>query len=238
MPDTAPEYEYKNPFNEEAEGIEIKHLGDLAGEMVYRLPGCSALMIRKELQQSWYEFASRTGILRFPMKMALVEGKRKYGLTAPCPAAISRVSGFMLAMEDADGVHPHRYEWAWHRIGYANNGEHATVLLDFNIDADFLKTDNRLLCKLECRPLVATEDIPAPMYARWGHAIVAGAMAHLCALNTNKYNYQVAGNRPWADPALAQQSQIEFENAINEASLDTMRDPRGNINAVNWEGWA
>jgi hypothetical protein len=139
MPDTAPEYEYKNPFNEEAEGIEIKHLGDLAGEMVYRLPGCSALMIRKELQQSWYEFASRTGILRFPMKVALVDGKRKYGLTAPCPAAISRVSEFMLAMEDADGVHPHRYEWVWHRIGYANNGEHATVILDFNIDADFLK---------------------------------------------------------------------------------------------------
>ena len=224
-----PDYEYRNPLNEEAEAIEIRHLGDLAGEMVYRLPGYSPLMIRKELQRAWVEFANRTGVLRFQVKTALVAGKRKYGFGSPVPATISRVWDIHFAYEDENGAVHHDPHQLWDKVGYANNGERATVILDFDIGEDDLQGRNRLCCLLECRPLVAGEDIPAPIYARWGHAIVAGAMAHLCSLG---------GGRPWADTALAQQSLIEFQNAMGEASRAAMGNGRGDISVVNREGWA
>ena len=224
-----PDYEYTSPTTAEAESIEIRHLGDLVGEMAYRLSGCNALTIRKELQHAWADFAARTGVLRFPARAALVAGCKRYTFAPPVDATVSAVRDIHLAFRDTDGnITPHRYRWLWRRYSYANAGSVVTIALDMDIDAAFLEADNLLLCLLECRPAIGSEDIPDFIYSRWSRAFVAGAMYRLCTMQ----------GKSWTDAAIAQQSLIEYENATNEAALEQIADKDGRVHVTNWEGWA
>jgi len=224
-----PDYEYISPTIAEAESIEMRHLGDLVGEIAYRLPGCPALVMRKELQNTWADFAARTGALCFPAKATLAKGRKKYGFAPPVDATVRAVKNIHLAYVDEDGhVSHHPYRWFWRRFSYANLGSAVSIVLDLEIDDAFLESDNLLLCKLECRPTIGSEDIPDFIFNKWARAIVVGTLYRLCSMP----------NHPWTNPAIATQSQIEYENATNEASIEQVEDRRGNINATNWEGWA
>jgi hypothetical protein len=224
-----PDYEYVNPTTAEAESIEIRHLGDLVGEMAYRLSGCPALVMRKELQNAWADFATQTGALSFPAKASLATGRRKYGFAPPVDATVRAVRDIHLAHVDEEGhVTHHPSPWFWKHYSYANMGSVVSIVLDFDIDEAFLEADNLLLCKLECRPTIGSEDIPDFIFDKWARAIVAGAMSRLCSMP----------NRPWTDASVAAQSSIEYRNAMNEASLDGIKNRRGNFNVTNLEGWA
>lgn len=224
-----PDYEFVSPTTAEAASIEVRHLGDLVGEMAYRLPGCNALAMRKELQNAWADFATQTGVLSFPVKARLAKGRKKYGFAPPVDATVRAVKGIHLGHVDEDGqITHHPSQWLWRHYSYANLGNAVSIVLDVEIDDAFLEVDNILLCLLECRPTIGSEDIPDFIFNKWARAIVAGAMYRLCSLP----------NHPWTDSALAAQSLIEYRNAMNEASLEKIAGKRGDLDVTNWEGWA
>lgn len=229
MPET-PDYEYRNPLDEDAVALEPRSLGDLAGEVVYLLPGCAPLMIRKELQNAWADFAARSGAFRFPMRRRLEKGVREYRFSPPADAAVREVRNLRFGFMDGEGgtVRLRPRFWMRHAVSWRCAGAEAVVRLAVAVDDAFLESDNFISLELECRPRVGSEDIPFFVYDRWGRAIVAGALQRLCSMP----------NRPWSDAAVAARSQVEYENALNEASLDLVENRRGEVNATNWEGWA
>ena len=83
--DTDGELAYTNPVSDAAattpaDPVENKNLGSLADDIIYRVPGCSDLMVRKLLQATWRDFAERACVMKHDFAAALVAGQKDYAL--------------------------------------------------------------------------------------------------------------------------------------------------------------
>lgn len=223
-------YVFKNPLKVEGHATDIRNLGDLAEEMVYRLPGCADLMIRKELQRTWSDFATRTRILRIPFKIELKSGCKNYIIPLDMDASIDRLINMHLAFEDETGItSSDDKEFFYRDWNFLRTLDYEpAIALNFKVDSNFLKRHNRIFGTAECLPKIGSEDIPAWIYDRFGRAIAEGAMKSLLSMQ----------GKPWADPAQAQQSLIVYENALNDAIMPDMENSRGEVDVTNREGWA
>ncbi len=220
--------EYKNALEENAVAANLRNLGSLADDMVYRLPGCDDVMVRKTLQAACRDFCERTSALRFHIPVTFDVGRRSYPVVAPCDCrvkAVREVKFFHLWVETVDGVEvTHKVFTPANRKWTVEPGP--VVVFTGAITEEFISSCTGFIAEVDCVPSMNSEDLPGPFVDQFGEAIVAGALSRLFAMQ----------NRPWTDAAQAASEKITFEKAVNEAAFQAI-GPRG-TDAVNYGGWA
>lgn len=195
---------WTGPLGEDSQPLQIVNLGSLAENMVYRLPGCSDLMIRKTLQNVYREFCKISTGLRMRADFTRLEGVRDYTLNPIFASVIDTVTDVSLStgtrlVANVDYV-------------LVAGGSFISVRLAEGLVTDLAGTGETVpTLQVECVlvPLLNCEEAPAWFLSRYADAIISGALYRLFAM----------GNKPWSDGSQAAQEQVSYNNALNEVRL-------------------
>jgi hypothetical protein len=207
---------HNTPLAVQSQPISLTNLGSLASEMVYRLPGCADLMIRKELQHAAIDFCRRSGAFIVEIE-ALFDENDVAALDVTYSAFVknvlsARIGNVMLRPES-------------YRV---TPGDPPFLTLMENM---FLPADEQESVVVEASlvPKSGCEDFPDDFLNRYGTGIVHGAMFRLHSMR----------GRPWADPTHATLEATEYQNALNDAALNVRRRGigPGDLNSRNQTPW-
>lgn len=182
-------------FDTEIETAEYDSLAKLAENMVFRLPGCADVMIRKCLASAYRDFCKRTCALKTSRTMTIDGTRRAYRVA---PMISDCIVDCVLA------VFIGRNELEKER--YSLNGDF--IVFDRGV---LPKDDETAEVRVECVeiPKISSEVAPQSFIDRHGDAITSGALSQLFAMT----------NRPWSDPAQAMACASEYENALTECRV-------------------
>lgn len=208
---------YINPLDVEVSALDFVNLGSFAEDMVYRLPGCSDLMIRKTLQIVYRDFCETTWALKATSKVELVEGIVSYRIIIPSQTYVYRV----ISVKRGGHVISQRNHFS------AVTGHPVTVVLA----QEPASSDTGVVLETEvvCVPTRGSEDLPSWFSDMYGSAIVSGALFRLFSM----------GKKPWSDGTQANTEGIAWQNALNDASAKSIEGSQvgnGKLNAINFEG--
>lgn len=191
-----------NSFEKDFEPPEMETVANLAEDMVFRLPGCADIMVRKALQRAYYDFARLSCAITTRMTVPLVEGQVIYGIAAQMP----RMQICAVRAVYVDG----------RKLG---KGEYATHYDAVTISSFSVVNSHRLLTVvMQEIPRFGEEDAPRWFIDRYREAIVAGALRNLFMMD----------GKPWANAAQAQQENIVWENYLTEARLNSNTEGTNN----------
>ena len=217
---------YKNPLTERNPEREDASVLSFAEELVYRLPGCPDITVRKALMDCWRQFADKTSCWKERPLIPLAAGGDTYAVPTMFGAAVKSLEGLAFCKLDDNGVRRGYRRMslfdAWHDQGgmlmirLADVPSETSVAAYPYIEARVVLLPNR-----------KSESAPQWVLDIYGPALAAGALYRL-ASQTNK---------PWGNAELAAQSFVEWNNALNRAAIRAI-SPSGRIDAHNYEGWA
>lgn len=187
-------------FDNVTETPEFGTLAKLAENLVYRLPGCSDLMILKTLREVYRDFVRRSCCLRTTRRILLEEGVRMYPVEPVYGQEVDTIVDVRLdsprrraiEFEAVDGdapciVIPERF--------VPNGGE-----------------DEYILVTVDELPSLESDKAPKWFIQKHGHSVCDGVMARLA----------IMANKPWSDPQAAQQYRLSYENAVGAAYLSSL----------------
>lgn len=184
-----------NSFEKEIETPEIDTVANLAEDMVYRLPGCTDIMIRKELQRAYYDFARLSCAITTKQVIHLHDGQVIYSI---CPQ-VPRMQICTVRAVYIDGRK-------------LTKGEYATHYDAITISSFALVEGHRhLVVVLQEVPHFGDEEAPRWFIDKYRQAIVAGALVRLFGMT----------GKPWTDAAQAQSEMITWENYLTEARVNS-----------------
>ena len=180
-------------FHEESESPEYGNIAAIAEDLVYRLPGCTDLMVRKTIRDVYRDFCRRTCVLKTRRKIEVVHGKSDYHLHAVHPGCMIdtvvevRLNGRVVDVEGFDfcGGDFIRLE----RRDLPEEGE------VYELDVTCIEV-----------PEIGSEVAPRLFVNRYGDAIVSGVLMRLMAMV----------GKPWSDEVQAAQNARLYENALTE----------------------
>lgn len=206
--------EARNP--ERADG----NLADLLDDMVYLLPSCPDLVMRKQLMKVWRLFAEKSGCWKEDVAIPLEAGRVMYPVVSAKGGEVRSVDSAWTVSrlgrrKAAPYVKAVRTEGGWAvavhgvpPIGF--DGEPPTLFL-----------------RVTLIPQRNSEAVPQSILDRHGADLAAGAVAYLA----------MQEGRPWANAVIAAQNLAEWQNALHDAAIRAIA-PNGEIDATNYEGWA
>lgn len=212
-------------FTTEWERPEFDSVPSLAEDMVYLLPGCDSVLIRKTLQATYRDFCRRSAALR---TWRQVEAEPHVRM---CPV-VPVLSGEIDCVTRVLFGHSRREVHDWRVAGDPPMLELPRVceryLLDEspgvvwvqdkpNVGALPVEVDDgdRRIVRVHLWveaveiPHIGEERAPKAFLRRYGDAIVDGALARLFSMS----------NRSWTDGEQARQHGIAYANALSEARL-------------------
>lgn len=189
-------------FDTEVEAPELESVASLAEAVVFRVPGCSDVMVRKALQNAYRDFCSRSCALRGRHCVVLENGRREYPIRTMSHGSVVAVAGIGVRFSEEFGRRLHRGECSFdagtsvlsvgRHLLPPKGGDYPQITLDVEtVEA----------------PRLGDEHAPAWFVQAHGDAIASGALADLYAM----------ANRPWSDPQQAVQERAKYENAIGSA---------------------
>ena len=219
-------------FTTEWERSEFDSVPSLAEDMVYLLPGCDSVLIRKTLQASYRDFCKRGAALRTWRKIPLEHGHFHYPVAPVFSGEIDcvtqvlwahsrvpvrgwRVSGDSPAMlEIPRHFSRHYVDETLPNIVWVQERE--------NVGAQPVEVPNgdderRFFCAAVMVeaveiPHIGEERAPREFLQRYGDALVDGALARLFSMTA----------KPWTDAEQARQRGIAYANALSEARQRSM----------------
>lgn len=180
-------------FYDEWEKPEFEDLANIAENLVYRLPGCTDVMIRKTIASVYRDFCKRTCVLKWRRRIELSRDQR-------CYSVCSRSDGFIvdcvIGVTFENGRELCEGEYSLHdgKISFPERvlpvcGEIRTVEVEF----------------VEI-PKFGSEKIPRDLLNKYGDAIASGVLMQLMSMT----------GRPWSDPQQAALEARLYENALTE----------------------
>ena len=176
---------------------------NLMENLIYRLPGCTELMIRKELQHTLIEFCEITGVLEIDIPICYQEGVSVYPLNAPSDFTITQINSFRTNWEKD----------SFDYLDFTTRQELGNYFISFNRlpnNDDILKNPHlKYIVRCVCVPTINCEDVPESFLQRFGTAIVSGTMARLMSMQ----------GKAWSDVSQAAIKNIEYQNALNDACI-------------------
>lgn len=179
-------------FNEEADRPDYDNLAALAENIVYRVPGCTDLMVRKTIAETYRDFCKRTCVIRTRRRIDLVHGENDYRLVSSPGCIVDCVADVHVGGRKVEFD------------GYAFCGGDTIHLEDRLLPPEGESAYMEVTC-VEV-PRIGSEQAPRLFIERYGDAIVSGALYRLMSMS----------GRAWSDP---QQAAIEarlYENALTE----------------------
>lgn len=205
-----------NPFDIEQERPECDTIAQLAHNIVYRVPGCSDMMVRQTLVEAYAEFCDLTNALTTDRSIALEAGRGSYPVVYMIPdcriqyVKSVRVRGKLLTPERDYHILP---------------GVTPGIMLDERL----LPAEGEELAMLvTCieMPKTGSEQAPQWFIRKHGSAIAAGALARLFGMT----------GRPWADATQMRLELARWERGLSNARLGYMCGSQfgnGKINSID-----
>lgn len=182
-----------NSFENEMEAREVETLASLAEDIVFRLPGCTDLMVRKTIQSVYRDFCKKTSVLVTHRKIDIVKGVAHYGVA---PLLRGCVVGCI------------RSARIRHRDIVPNLMPDGTVV----VDRRFLPVDDEkipMFLEVVEIPGIGCEEAPKWFIDKYGDTIVAGVLGQLMSMT----------GRAWSDPQAAADERMKFNSALTEARV-------------------
>ena len=199
-----------NALTAQANALAIVGLQTLAEECVYMLPGCSELMLRKELQLTFRKFCQNTGAL-----IVKDSGKVTYE-SADLPLCKADGEFYIFIGAKLDDS-----ECTTDDVTLVKEDGIVTVTFD-NVPEDY-EDDGVTLKEHDAEvtysyiPAIGSENAPLWFIKKWGDAIVAGTLFRLLAMP----------NKPWTDPETARLKALDYQNAMNNATIERLTGGTG-----------
>ena len=188
-------------------------LKSLVGDVVYRVQGCSDLMVRKMLQEAWRDFAERTGIMKYTFSATLASATYRYALSDASTDDETCVGSIECAWMKKSGEAPRRLFEARDIVLDTKSSPQAIVLTKLpTITGTDAITNYTVVAQLRMLPKRGSENIPTGILERHGGAIVHGALARMFAM----------ANQAWSDTAQAQIESALYDKACEDASENTV----------------
>ena len=207
-----------NSFQQEQERPELETISELAENLVFRLPGCDDVMIRKTLQEVYREFCRETKCLTAERIIDIEPGRPEYPLFSAFGGVVTDVRAVAIG-----------HQRLMAGVDYTTHGAAPVVLTlarrwtgeapenvppaEAHIHARPVKV--RVL--QEEAPALNSEKAPRGFIALHGEAICAGVLARLFAMT----------GRAWSDPQQAAMERINYENAKSEERMKRETPPGG-----------
>lgn len=209
------------PYDTEQETPEFAGIAELSENLVYRLPGCADLMIRKTIQEVCREFCGETQCLTFTAPIPLVPGEFEYVVS---PA----YGGIVAGIRSVHALRRRLVRGAEYRIRRGTTS--LTLELSPRIVPPPPPMDERggfmsvsgsplaenpapppriLAVEAYEEPKLNSEKLPRWFVQRFGDAICSGVLSRLCAMT----------GRAWTDTSLASAELVRYENAKSETRM-------------------
>lgn len=212
------------PLEERARERTDAKLADVLDDIVYLLPGCPDVTIRKELAHTWRRFAESTSCWKEVLPVALSAGERFYPVQSAQGGVVKTVDAAFFAKRETDGHIVRRPTW---RVRAIPGPDGWVAEMDHAPDEYAVAQWPFMELRLTLLPVRNSEDVPPYILDRYGAELAAGVVATLAAQE----------GRNWFNAAIAAQKGIEWRNALNSAALRAIA-PNGEIDVRNYEGWA
>lgn len=191
-------------FDEQVETVSFATLANLAEDVVFRLPGCSDLMVRKTLQSVYRDFCRRSLCLLTMRRLSLEPNVQYYPVI---PVYGQLVDSVVKVEIGGTGPRAHALRQG---VDYkVVDGSEVRILLMRHILPKDEMTETFLNVSAVEMPSLDSETVPAWFIQKHGAAVVAGTLASLLGI----------ANRPWSDPQSAVQERRAYENMVAEARL-------------------
>ena len=205
-------------FEAEQKKPEFSKVADLAGNIVYLLPGCADLMVRKTIQQVFREFCRKTCCFKTHRRLPVKAGRNV--LTA-APILCSMTEAVCDVILDG------------HKLTAGSDyvvidGNPPSVILNVPANGDRPvenivmrpefegKPPQPIMVDIVCAemPSIGEETAPVWFIDKYGEAICAGVISRLCAIS----------GKTWTNEGLSNQYAIVYNNFLNEASAKSFGD--------------
>jgi hypothetical protein len=207
-----------NPTTTPAEALNIVGLNTLVEQCVFMLPGCGDLMLRKTLQDVFRDLCRRTGTLTMTDTGVVTWEDPSLSLCKDYGEFLVLKS---VRIENDDGE---LSDLALSEVELENESGQMSVLFSLPDDDDDESGDPNeydVEAVFSYIPKIGTENAPLWYLNKYGDAIVAGTLFRLLSMP----------NKPWSDPTTAQLKGIEYQNALNNATIDRLTE--GNYRDLN-----
>lgn len=183
-------------FNEEIEIPEFENLASVAENLVFRLPGCDDVMVRKTIASVYRDFCKRTCVLKERRRIDLSRDQCCYPL---CPRAEGFVVDCVIGVTFENGreLHAGEYSLLDGRISFSKRIL-PTCRDRMSVEVEFVVI-----------PALGSERIPRGFMNRYGDAVASGVLMRLMSMT----------GRPWSDPAQAALEARAYENALTECRM-------------------
>lgn len=217
-----------NSFQQEQEAPELEMISELAENLVFRLPRCEEVMIRKTIQEVFREFCRETKCLTAECMIDIEPGR--------CDYPLFPVFGGVVTNVRAVAIGPQLLKQGW---DYSTHGATPLVLHfsprwvpclppqnpagmilpvavpgenppDVPLAQAHIHTES--VCARivqEEMPSMNSEKAPRGFIELYGEAICSGVMARLCSMS----------GRSWSDPQIAAIERVNYENAKSEERM-------------------
>ena len=240
-------------FAAEWERPDFESVPTLAENAEWRLPGNVTVPLRKSLQEAYRDFCRRSAALRTWRKVDLIDGVTRYAVAPILSGEIDCIAQVVWSHSRAEvrgwrafgdappqieiprwvsGRHLIECEFA-PRVEYVQAHENTGVTpVEIAVEEDEPPRPRlwSVLVEVVEVPYVNEERAPKAFLARYGEAILSGALVRLFSMQ----------GKAWTDAEQARQHGIHYENAIAEARLRGMRGGpaanAGKTNAIDMSG--
>ena len=194
----------KNSFETESDALETETLAGLAENIVYRLPGCTDLMVRKALQDVYRDFCRRSCCLRTARHFHLSPKCRHYPVSASNDAfAVDSVVQVTLGRRVLEQEADYRIKGVGRNLCVELTGRvyvpDYEVACPEDVHVDVVEV-----------PRLGAEYVTDGFVEKYGDAIVSGVLSRLMSMT----------GRAWTDVAQAAIERQIYESAVGEARLN------------------
>lgn len=210
-----------NSFQEEAGQPELASVSELAENIVYRLPGCTDLAVRKTIRDVYREFCRETQCLTAERRINLVNHEAHYPVYAMfggvvCGVREVRLDNLVLkAWRDYTVVNGCDVVLGRHHVLDDRRDCREDGMRDGSFKVDRIHTGDvrrrhpELVIVAYEIPKLESEKAPRWFIEKHGEAIVDGVLAELQSMT----------GRAWSDPAKAAEHRIKYENFKSEERM-------------------
>lgn len=188
-----------NTFDSEVETPDLETLAGLAENLVYRLPGCSDLMVRKAIQAVYRDFCRRSCCLRVRRQFRQEPDRCEYPACSVYGGMVDQIVEVSIGRRVLRDGHD-----------YCVRGPVVVLNRKLNVRNDVPEESRPVITITHVEiPDIGQESAPKWFIMKYGDAICSGAISRLMSMT----------GRPWSDLSQAQQEMIAYENFVNEARV-------------------
>lgn len=211
-----------NSFQNEQVIPELVTIAELAENLIYRLPGCSDIMVRKTIQEVYREFCRETKCLTAGRIYDLLAGTTEYPVGATCGGVVGEVREVFIDnrkltqgrdYDAIDGICP-LVRLAPRFVDFTETDAESTsptiAPSPWGVAEEHVHSAVRKLLIIATEyPKMNSEQTPHWFIEKHGDAICSGVLARLMAMT----------GKAWSDAQQASDERMRYENFKSETRM-------------------